>query len=341
MISNTISSCWSELTTNKYHLTLVILIFSLITLAVSWYKSAAKPTFPSPPGPRGLPVVGYLPFLGVNLHHQFTKMAQHYGPIFKLNLGSKIHIVISSSELAEVVLREQDDVFANRDPPAAAIDLSHGGQTIVWSNNNSHWRNMRKVLVHEVLSSKNLEASHTFRRVEVGKTVKRVYETIGTEVDLGRIMFVSSLNVVTSMIWGNSLVDGEKRNDLGVELREVLSKIVELVGTANVSDFFPVVSRLDLQGIVREMKRQRTVVEAIFDTIINERMASKGEEAIEREGRKDFLQILLELKEQNTFNTTKIKALFMDTILGATDTTSTMVEWIMAELLRHPKSSPD
>ncbi|XP_024995390.1 flavonoid 3',5'-hydroxylase-like [Cynara cardunculus var. scolymus] len=129
-------------------------------------------------------------------------------------------------------------------------------------------------------------------------------------------------------------------DDLGVELRQVLLKIVELLGTANVSDFFPVVARLDLQGVVGEKRRQRMVVEGIFDRIINERMASKVEETTEEEGRRDLLQILLELREEkstSSFTITQIKALFMDTILGATDTTSTMVQWIMAELLRHPK----
>ncbi|KAJ9549950.1 hypothetical protein OSB04_022493 [Centaurea solstitialis] len=277
---------------------------------------------------------GLPPFLGPNLHHEFTKLAQIYGPIFKLKLGSKTHIVISSPGLAEVVARELDDVFANRDPPAAALEISHGGKSIVWANNNALWRNMRKVFVYEVLSGKNLEASHVFRRAEVRKTVRRVYDAMGTEVVLWRVMFSWSLNVMTSMIWGKSS-DG-----IGVEeLREVLSRIVKLLGTANVSDFFPAMARLDLQGVVRDMKRQKTVLGGIFDRIINERMASKVEETIDQKGRRDFLQTLLELKEQNTtssFTFTQIKTLFMDSIVGATDTTSTTVEWTMAELLQHP-----
>ncbi|KVH95497.1 cytochrome P450 [Cynara cardunculus var. scolymus] len=282
MISNSMWSWWSELTGNKEELTLALLAISIITVVVSWYRSR-KHTFPLPPGPRGLPVVGYLPFLDVNLHHEFTKMAQRYGPIFKLKLGSKTHIVVSSSDLAKVVVREQDDIFANRDPPVTGIAITYGGQ---------------------------------------------------------RITFLSSLNVVTSMMWGKSLVDEEKSKDLGVELREVISKIVELLGTANVSDLFPVVARLDLQGLLREMKRQKKVLEGIFDRIMNERIATKVEEGGEQAGRKDFLQILLELKGENTassFTFDQIKGLFTEIITGGTDTTSTMAEWIMAELLQNPK----
>ncbi|KAJ9549983.1 hypothetical protein OSB04_022526 [Centaurea solstitialis] len=339
MTQNNIWSWWSEVTSKKDELTIALLTLSIITLVISLYKSAGKPRFRLPPGPRGLPVVGYLPFLGLNLHHEFTKLAQIYGPIFMLKLGSKSHIVVSSSDLAKVVVREQDDIFANRDAPVAGLAVTYG-QGIVWANNNAQWRNMRKVFVYEVLSSKNLEASGTFRRVEVRKTVKRLYGTVGSEVDIGEITFLTSLNVVTSMMWGKSVVGDGKVNGVGVELREVITKIVDILGTPNVSDLFPAVAWLDLQGLLRQMKRQRVVLEGIFDRIINERLASKVEEVAEQRERKDFLQILLELKDQNSassFTFDQIKGLFTEIIAAGTDTTSTMVEWVMAELLQNPK----
>ncbi|GJR65705.1 geraniol 8-hydroxylase-like protein [Tanacetum coccineum] len=315
-----------------------VLLFtcSIITFAILWCEFSSKARLP--PGPRGLPLLGYLPFLDPNLHHGYTKLAQRYGPIFKLKLGSKTHIVVGSSDLAKVVLREQDEIFANRDPPIAGTILTYGGQDIVWSDNNSLWRNMRKVFAYEVLSNKNLDASSTFRRGGVRKTIKHVYETMGTEVDIGGIAFLTSLDVVTNMVWGKSLVEDVKSTNLGVEFREVITKIVELLGAVNVSDFFSVLSRFDLQGVGQEMKRQSKILDAIFERIIKERIAIKRDEAVEKIGRKDFLQILLELKEQNastSLNITQIKALLTDIFVGTTDTTSTMSEWTMAELLKN------
>ncbi|KAI3828868.1 hypothetical protein L1987_02978 [Smallanthus sonchifolius] len=69
-----------------------------------------------PPGPYGLPVFGYLPFLSHNLHERFTEMAHRYGPIFSLNIGSKFHVVVNSMDLAKVVARDLDQTFANRSP---------------------------------------------------------------------------------------------------------------------------------------------------------------------------------------------------------------------------------
>ncbi|XP_023729968.1 geraniol 8-hydroxylase [Lactuca sativa] len=338
MISDGRWSWWSELIISKKEdLTFQLLVFSVISLLILWY-SFRKATLRLPPGPRGLPVLGYLPFLSPDLHHEFTKLGQRYGPIFKLQLGSKTYIIVSSSDLAKEVVRVQDDAFANRDPPVAGLVITYGGKDILWSDNNSYWRKLRKVFVSEVLSHKNLEASRSFRRTGVRKNIKQVYESMGTEVDVGGLAFASSLSVVTSMMWGKSLDENEENTNLG--FREVISKIVELLGASNVSDLFPVLSRFDLQGVEREMKQQLQKVDEIFQTIIENRMNVKLEESVEQEGRNDLLQILLEHKQQNdtsTFSITQIKSLFMDIVTGGTDTTSTMAEWTMAELLKHPE----
>ncbi|XP_071735882.1 cytochrome P450 71AU50-like [Rutidosis leptorrhynchoides] len=324
---------------NKDDLTLASLTFLAIIFAISWYKST-KDRSRFPPGPIGLPVLGYIPFLGPNLHHEFTKLAQRYGSIFKLNLGSKTVIVVSSSDLAKVVLREQDDIFANRDPPVAGLVITYGGQNILWSDNNLYWRNLRKLLVHEVLNNKNLQDFSSLRRSEVRKTLKYVYENIGKEVDISRVGFLTSMNVVINMMWGKSLVEDEKINKSDVEFQEVISKIVELLGTANLSDFFPGLSRLDLQGVKRQMKQQLKTMDNIFETMFQDRIKlnNNASKAKEQEGKKDFLQILLELKDQDnttSFKDTQVKALLMDIFTGGTDTTSTMVGWTMAELMQN------
>ncbi|KAL0285462.1 UNVERIFIED_CONTAM: cytochrome [Sesamum angustifolium] len=63
---------------------------------------------------------------------------------------------------------------------------------------------------------------------------------------------------------------------------------------------------------------------------------------IKKEGKKDFLQVLLELKENEdsemSMSLTQIKALFVDIVAGGTDTTATTIEWAMAELLTNPKA---
>ncbi|KAI3706343.1 hypothetical protein L6452_24003 [Arctium lappa] len=148
----------------------MVVTISLLILW-SWYSSKllSKSSPSLPPGPYHLPILGYLPFLGRNLHTQFTDMAQTYGPIFKIRVGTKLYIVINTPELAKTVVRDQDVTFANRSLTVVATISSYEGQDIAWSSYNASWRKLRKVFAHEVLSNKNLKATSSFRRDEVRK----------------------------------------------------------------------------------------------------------------------------------------------------------------------------
>ncbi|KAK9984580.1 hypothetical protein SO802_034105 [Lithocarpus litseifolius] len=68
----------------------------------------------------------------------------------------------------------------------------------------------------------------------------------------------------------------------------------------------------------------------------------KNEGIGQMEQRKDFLQLLLELREQDGVATSismrQVKAMLTDILEGVTDTTSTMVEWVMAQLMQHPEA---
>ncbi|KAK9079057.1 hypothetical protein SSX86_000727 [Deinandra increscens subsp. villosa] len=329
-----------QLTNNE--LTLAVVTVSTVILAMFWYKrtlsSSSNGAPPLPPGPRSLPVVGFLPFLGQDLHKQFTNMAHTYGPIFKLKLGSRLYVVINTPELAKAVVRDHDDTFANRALIIAGSVISYGGQDIIFSKNNTYWRNLRKLFVHEVLSNKNLEASSCFRRDEVRTMIKNVFRQIGTKINITEMVFLTEANVLTSMIWGNTRkTDGH----VEVKLREMVLDLSEIFNRPNLSDFFPILARFDLQGIKRDMKKQLQKFDRIMDGVIEDRIKSNSEMSLgDDEGKKDFLQILLDLKNKEDatpLNFTQIKALVMDILTAGTDTTSTLTEWAGAEIIRNHK----
>ncbi|PHT92655.1 hypothetical protein T459_00537, partial [Capsicum annuum] len=231
-----------------------------------------------PPGPRGLPIVGFLPFLRPNLHHQLTELSQQYGPIYKFWLGSRLCVVLNSPSLAKQVVCDQDSVFANRDLPIAGLVATYGGIDIALSPYGSYWRDMRKLFVREMLSNRNLEACYS----------------------------------------------------LGDTRSERLSEMC--------------IPRFDLQALQKEMEAMLKLIDSILDPLINQCMKSlsdKREVEIQRNEKKDFIQILLELMEQKdigiSLDLMKIKAIVMDIMIGGTDTTITTVEWVMVELLNTPQ----
>ncbi|CAM8906540.1 unnamed protein product [Rhodiola kirilowii] len=309
-------------------------IASIFTLSLI-VKALRKRTFPLPPGPRGLPLLGYLPFLGTDPHVTFANLSKVYGPIFKVQLGNKLHIVLSSPELVKEVVRDKDIIFANRGSGVASNIATYEANDIAFRDYGPEWRKLRKIFVHKLLGNSTLEASFGFRRESVKVGVKEVYTKIGTPVNIGKVGFMTVINGMLGTIWGGSADEAKCKTDL----KELLDELMVVAGAPNVSEFFPALARLDLQGIETRCKRVFTEIDGMFDNAIaqsQKRMAENKDQ-----GSLNFLEYLMGLKDENdpatSISLTQIKAVLMDVAVGGTDTTATLFEWTLSELLLHPQ----
>ncbi|XP_052210913.1 cytochrome P450 71AU50-like [Diospyros lotus] len=340
---------WWEASSERDELARALLTVSLFILPIFWIlwiasksrKAGVAPP-PAPPGPHGMPIVGYLPFLGTNLCRSFTELAEQYGPIFKLWLGKKLCVVVSSPSLAKEVVRDHDAVFANRDPPRTGLAATYGGLDIAWSPYGAYWRATRKLFSREMLSNTSLEASYNLRRDEVRKTVREVHGKIGSAIDIEEVAFLTAFKVAMAMLWGGT-VDSQRVGNIGAEFRMATAKMVELMAVPNVSDFFPMLARFDVQGLEQEARQILKQVEQIIDPIIEAglNMGAVRKEELRNEGRKDFLQILLGIKETGgaeiALGLEEIKALLIDIVVGGTETSATTVVWAMTEIMNNPE----
>ncbi|KAK9103251.1 hypothetical protein Sjap_020505 [Stephania japonica] len=342
---------WAEAHNEKDKWAQAILTVSSLALLIIWYiwttlhsKSRKPHNLRYPPGPRGLPLVGHLPFLDPQLHTYFANLATTYGPIYKLKLGNKLGVVVTSPSLAREILRDNDVTFANHDVPLVARVVAYGGSDVVWTPYGPEWRMLRRVCVRDMLNNASLDAVYALRKREVKRMVKAIHCRIGSPTNLGEELFLTILNVITNMLWGGSCGGGggdERLASLGAEFRVVVGEITELLGKPNLSDFFPSLARFDLQGLERDMKVLFLRFDRIFDTMIEQRLKSMEGGSVGQEC-KDFLHTLLQLKNEGQgkvpFTMEHLKALFMDMVVGGTDTTANTLEWAMAELMNKPET---
>ncbi|VVA39462.1 PREDICTED: flavonoid [Prunus dulcis] len=334
-------SPWWDVDEAKF-VTPLALLFTLFWYLLIWKKSR-KSTTPLPPGPRGLPLLGYLPFLGTDLHHDLTNLAKTYGPLYKLKLGTKLYFVISSPTLVKQVLHDHETIFSNRDATVAAQIASYGGTDIAFAPYGPDWRKLRKVVMNHTLSNANVDACYALRKEEVDRSISHIYGKVGTPIDFGDVAFFTSINTLKSLVWSGTQQEEKGATDVGVEWRKVVKEIIGLLVKPNVSDFFPMLARFDIQGIRRRQQKAISVTDKIISSAIEIQMSmppSKNEGLQKKKkGRKDLLEFLLELhnKDSATLTMQEIKALLMDLLTGGSDTTTTMMEWVMTELMQNPE----
>lgn len=73
-------SYWYNLVTSNW---IVGSFFVLFLYVVHWYQRPHK----FPPGPRGLPFLGYLPFLSERSECDVYKLSEKYGPVMSVRMG--------------------------------------------------------------------------------------------------------------------------------------------------------------------------------------------------------------------------------------------------------------
>ena len=86
----------------------------LIVAALVFLGRRAGSQRVEPPGPWGLPIVGYLPFLGRKTDVAINRLAKRYGGVFQMRMGSRKVVVISGQNCIRKALMESGTTFAGR-----------------------------------------------------------------------------------------------------------------------------------------------------------------------------------------------------------------------------------
>ncbi|KAF8396098.1 hypothetical protein HHK36_017710 [Tetracentron sinense] len=102
---------------------LIWLISIVLVLAIF---SKIRNTVRLPPNPMALPIIGHLHLLASIPHQALYKLANRYGPLIHLSLGSVPCLVTSSPEMAEEFLKTHEIAFASRPQSIAINYLAYG-----------------------------------------------------------------------------------------------------------------------------------------------------------------------------------------------------------------------
>nr|ACO35754.1 flavonoid 3'-hydroxylase [Dahlia pinnata] len=318
---------------------LTLLLYTSITSPVLYLLLNLRTRHPNrlPPGPTPWPIVGNLPHLGTIPHHSLARLAVKYGPLMHLRLGFVDVVVAASASVAAQFLKTNDAIFASRPPNSGAKHIAYNYQDLVFAPYGPRWRMLRKICSVHLFSAKALDDFRHIRQEEVAILTRALIGAGESTVKLGQLLNVCTTNALARVMLGRR-VFGDTGDLKADEFKDMVVQLMVLAGEFNIGDFIPALDWLDMQGIAKKMKKLHAQFDSFLNAILEEHKSGNGRTS----GHGDLLSTLIALKddadgEGGKLSDIEIKALLLNLFVAGTDTSSSTVEWAIAELIRHPR----
>ncbi|KAM1085537.1 hypothetical protein ACFX2B_011169 [Malus domestica] len=290
------------------------------------------------PGPPGYPLIGsFAVFIGSTRHRVLAKLARSFRAeaLMSFSVGLSRFVIASQPETAKEMLNST--AFANRPVNETAYELLFN-RAMGFAPYGEYWRNLRRIAATHLFSPKRIAGSEAFRR-EVGlKMVEELRRMMlkNGQVQVKKVLHFGSLNNVMMTVFGRCY-EFDKGGD-GLELEKLVTEGYELLGLFNWSNHFPFLSWLDLQGVRKRCRKLVSKVNGFVGKIIEEhRLERVKGGSVENERVGDFVDVLLDLEEDDKLSDSDMIAVLWEMIFRGTDTVAILLEWILARMVLHPE----
>ncbi|MCD7452617.1 hypothetical protein HAX54_017596 [Datura stramonium] len=325
-----------------FSLPLAILLL-ILTVKYLSKKILAKQseTLNLPPGPWKLPLIGSIHHLIASQlpHHTLRDLAKKHGPLMHLQLGEIPTVVISSPRAAQSVLKTHDIAFANRPELLSIKILCYNYSNIAFAPYGNYWRQMRKLCTLELLSTKNVVSFASIREEEAFDLVEYVKSKSGSIINLTEKMYALTNAVICRAAFG------KRRKEESAYFMSLIKEISLMITGLDISEVFPSLKFLQgLTGTKAKLVKLHKKLDEVLDMIIEEhkeKLHQKNGSEEESLRKNDLVNLLLKHQESGTldfpFTTDNIKAVIMDMFTAGTETSATVLDWAMVEMMRNPR----
>lgn len=285
-----------------------------------------------PPGPWGIPILGFLPWVDPNKPHAtFTELSHDYGYIYSLRLGELIVVVLSHPTVIKEALSK--DIFTGRAP----LWLTHG-----FMNNNGliavegeKWKEQRK-FVTGCLKSLGAVKIGGKRELMQSRILEGVEETLNMFEDKRKCGPFDPQEILTHTVGNvmNTLVFGKTfqfEDETWKWLQHLAEEGVKLVGVSGIINFIPVLRFLPkYRRILKFMREGQLKTHDIYREIAEEKKDSK----------ENIQSMYLEAMAQNKgkyFTEAQMLHALADLFGAGIDTTLATLRWLLLFVALHPR----
>lgn len=259
------------------------------------------------------PVIGHLHLFGGKqlAHKTLGAMADNYGPVFTIRLGSHRVLVLNSWEMARECFTVHDRVFSTRPSIAASKLLGYDYAMFGFAPYGSYWREMRKIATIELLSNHRIDMLKHIRGFEVQTVIKELYKLWvskgsaggGVLVDMKQWFGDLTSNIALRMVGGKRYfgVNADFEEEEARRCRKLMRDFVYLFGVFVLSDAIPSLGWFDINGYEKAMKRTAKQLDILISGWLEEH---KQKRSMAGEGREeqDFMDVMLNILDDSMFS---------------------------------------
>ncbi|KAK0592163.1 hypothetical protein LWI29_014349 [Acer saccharum] len=324
---------------------LIILIsISVAAVLKAFFNFLFSPAAASgnlPPGPTTFPVIGTIQWLRKtssetevflrNLHDKF-------GPIVTLRIGSRPAVFVADRSLAHKALVQNGAFFADRPGVLATTKVVFSQNNITSAFYGPTWRLLRRNLTAEILHTSRVKSYKHARKWVLGilmdclKSDSKNNKPIGVIVHFQYAMFC----LLVLMCFGDKLDQKQIK-----EIEHVQRRLLLGFASSDMLNFWPRLTKILLRKKWEELFQLHEDREKVLIPLIQARKNLKEQRSKEDENYiLSYVDTLLDLQlpdEKRKLNQHEIITLCSEFLDAGTDTTSTALQWIMANLVKYPE----
>ncbi|XP_022742017.1 cytochrome P450 89A2-like [Durio zibethinus] len=328
-----------------FFVSISISISLLLKLIFNYLFQTRKPSRNLPPGPYPLPIIGNLYLLRKSfndLQCMLQSLHADFGPIITLHFGSRPAIFIADRFLAHQALVQNGAIFADR-PPAPALNGRErvGITTALYG---STWRVLRRNLTAEMLHSSRVKSYSHVRKFVLERLLKllKVQSKSGDHpVQVVEHFRFSMYSLLVFMCYGDKIEENKIK-----EIAEVERNLVLSFSRVSMISIWPRVTKIVFRKQLKKFFQLQEKSKDLVVPLILERKKVKEEKLSEGENYQVnnkyvscYVDTLLNLQlpeENRNLSVEEILGLCSEFLNAGTDNTSTLLQWIMANLVKYP-----
>ena len=310
------------------------------------YKTSAKKATGAggekpPPGPWGVPILGYLPFMGLDATATFNKLRKIYGDLFTISMGSHRAVVVNGLDNIREMMHSE--LVSDR-PQLKSFSCINEGRSVSFMRYGPAYKLHRKICIKALSELVSPDRGPLQKMLhDSGEILCKMFKPgymSGKAIDPSLAVQTALMSVVFKICFGPDL-SPEGSEDFQI-MREQLSKFDEATKWCSLGDIVTA-----LQGVLRGKYEHFRQINVRYTEAIQRRVTQHTrtyQEGVQRDGMDALIycmSLYREKLEKLGLTERDILHSVQDFVGAGTENSTNSVLWIIEFLAKYPEAQRD